>query len=132
MDVYMADNGYTRIDGPGVTSLDAPTHHGIDGIYHMEGGDPPYIISESKYTSDGRAPRMGRTRHGQQMGDDWVQNRAKKALEDGSLSLEDYNSIRDGLAAADGSVGRQLYHVKGDLSASSIDLDVFNGSLQSL
>jgi hypothetical protein len=123
MDVYMADNGYTRIDGPGVTSLDAPTHHGIDGIYHMEGGDPPYIISESKYTSSGRAPRMGDTRDGPQMGEDWIKSRLNDALNSGDLSIDDYNAIRSGLNTADGSVGSQLYHISGDLNASSIELD---------
>nr|WP_242622143.1 T7SS effector LXG polymorphic toxin [Olsenella sp. Marseille-P4559] len=70
--------GYTRVSSDSVTSLDAPTHHGIDGVYYMEGRRPPYVIVESKYgTSQLSRLADHKTR---QMSDKWIYDRLENAV----------------------------------------------------
>lgn len=38
MDAYFESQGYERITLDRVTDLNAPTHHGIDGVYYNPDG----------------------------------------------------------------------------------------------
>lgn len=69
MDQYWKDKGYTRVSLDEVTDLNAPTHRGIDGVYHNPDGHPPFIIGEAKYGS----AKLGNTMDGRQMSDAWIE-----------------------------------------------------------
>ena len=78
MDQHFENDGYKRISQDRVTSLDEPTHQGIDGVYYKEGGDPEYIIAEAKYGKSS----LGMTDDGKQMSEGWIKgsNRLKNAV----------------------------------------------------
>jgi len=80
MDVYFAKRGYKRISLDRVTSIDAPTHHGIDGVYYNPEGKPPYVIAEAKFSSTG-IPRLSKLRDGtRQMSEKWITKQSKRGL----------------------------------------------------
>ncbi|WP_051604925.1 hypothetical protein [Lachnobacterium bovis] len=80
MDVYFAKRGYKRISLDRVTSIDAPTHHGIDGVYYNPEGKPPYVIAEAKFSSTG-IPRLSKLRDGtRQMSEKWITKPSKRGL----------------------------------------------------
>ncbi|MDD3361668.1 MAG: T7SS effector LXG polymorphic toxin [Hespellia sp.] len=68
MDSYFEQQGYKRVSLDKVTDINAPTHKGIDGVYHNPNGKPPYVIGEAKYGSS----TLGNTRDGLQMSDTWI------------------------------------------------------------
>ena len=96
-----------------MTSLDAPTHHGIDGVYYMEGRRPPYVIVESKYgTSQLSWLADHKTR---QMSDDWIYDRLENAVgedmaagDDAGYSRELYRAAPTGRAASASRPGRSI------------------------
>lgn len=68
MDVHFEEQGYDRISGDRVTGIDDKTHHGLDGVYHKKGANPPYVVGEAKFNT----AKLGKTRDGQQMSHTWI------------------------------------------------------------
>ena len=77
-DLAYNGRGYVRISRDSVNGLDDPMHHGIDAVYYKEGGDPPYIVVESKYDSSGLGWTDGHTVR--QMSKDWIEDRLEGAV----------------------------------------------------
>lgn len=70
MDVDLEGTGHIkRISMQRVTSLDAPMHHGIDGLYENMTPPPKYFVVDSKYLSseaskaDTIAPTISNTKN---------------------------------------------------------------------
>lgn len=70
MDRYYESLGYKRISVDRVTDLNAPTRHGIDGVYYNPNASEghKYIIAEAKFGTS----RLGNTIDGEQMSLDWI------------------------------------------------------------
>lgn len=77
-DLAYNEKGYVRISRDSVNGLDDPMHHGIDAVYYKEGGDPPYIVVESKYDSSGLGWTDDHTVR--QMSDRWIKDRLEDAV----------------------------------------------------
>lgn len=124
LDYY--ERGYVRISRDSVNGLDDPMHHGIDAVYYKEGGDPPYIVVESKYDSSGLSRLVDGTR---QMSDRWIKDRLEdavgetkaKEIQDIGYRRELYRVRPDGRGGFDSytrQVGEDGYVVRG--SAGSV------------
>lgn len=74
--VLLEGQGYTRLGENRVTSLDTPTHHGIDGVYFKADGNPQYIIAEAKYGTG----QLRKTQKGMQMSESWIESNLEKAV----------------------------------------------------
>ena len=79
MDVDLEGTGHIeRISMRRITDLDAPMHHGIDGVYENYTPPPKYLIVESKYlgaekaVDEAFAPRMSKVINGRQMDSEWI------------------------------------------------------------
>ena len=69
MDYTYESQGFNRISNNRLTSLDAPPHTGIDGVYHSVDPPPKYVIAEAKYGSS----RLNTLSDGTpQMSDKWI------------------------------------------------------------
>lgn len=81
MDDSYESRGYTRMSKDRVTSLDAATHQGIDGVYYKKGPPEEYIIAEAKYTNK-EIPYLRITDNNRQMSDEWIlaKNRLRNAV----------------------------------------------------
>jgi hypothetical protein len=55
-----------------VTSLDTPTHKGIDGVYFNEGPPPRYAVGEAKFGTGTLSKLVDDT---PQMSDKWIRER---------------------------------------------------------
>lgn len=117
----MRDQGYTRVSTNTVESLDSPIHQGIDGIYYNKDGTPQYIIGEAKYGT----ARLGMTKDGPQMGNDWIKgsNRLSDAL--GGLDSPEYQSLLSEIFINPGNVGANVYHVNPGGAVDVIPLNPF-------
>jgi hypothetical protein len=122
-DIYYKDQGYEAIHQNPATGLDSKGHQGIDGVYYKEGGHPPYIIAEAKFTSDGSAPSMGDTkRSGPQMGVRWIKGRL--GAEQLGLSPEHLTRLQAAMEADTGQVGARLFHVDGSGNVAESKLNL--------
>ncbi|QUE55422.1 hypothetical protein INT76_10180 [Streptococcus oriscaviae] len=97
-----------------VTSLDSPSHKGIDGVCYNPDGHPPYIISEAKYNT----ATLGKAKDGKQMSRLWIDNRLDKAVNE-----EHATNIRKSLFIGDGNVQSNLFNVKenGNIIINQLD-----------
>ena len=75
-DQDLAEKGYERISVNRVTDLNDSTHQGIDGVYYKKGGEPEYLIVDSKF----RSAQLGETSDGKQMSEAWIDNRLDSAV----------------------------------------------------
>ena len=98
-----------------------PGETGLDGVYHNTLPPPDYVITEAKY---GKA-RLGMTRDGKQMSDDWL---TKRRLID-KVGEENADIIRQSLRRDDGSVEKWLIRVSEDGSARMTKLDKFGKAM---
>lgn len=125
-DLAYNERGYVRISRDSVNGLDDPMHHGIDAVYYKEGGDPPYIVVESKYDSSGLSRLVDGTR---QMSDRWIKDRLEdavgetkaKGIQDIGYRRELYRVRPDGRGGFESytrQVGEDGYVVRG--SAGSV------------
>ena len=110
MDQYWKDKGYTRISMDEVTDLNAPTHRGIDGVYHNPDGHPPFIIGEAKYGSASLSKLKDGT---QQMSNKWILDRLGKTVDS-----EFAKTIRDEMIINPQNVGTILVKVGKDGSVT--------------
>ena len=88
-----------------VESLNAPMHHGIDGIYENLTPPPKYIILDSKYLSseaskaDTFAPTMSTSQKTKitQLDDSWIRNNLEAQFKDsnGVISPENLKKITE-------------------------------------
>ena len=92
VDVDLEGTGHIeRISMRRITALDAPMHHGIDGIYKNMNPPPDFIIVESKYlgaeeaVNESFAPRMSMTIKGRQMDSEWIEKRLEGSIDDKKL-----------------------------------------------
>ncbi|MGT2711350.1 hypothetical protein [Streptococcus oriscaviae] len=113
-DEYYRQMGYERISKDIVTSLDSPSHKGIDGVCYNPDGHPPYIISEAKYNT----ATLGKAKDGKQMSRLWIDNRLDKAVNE-----EHATNIRKSLFIGDGNVQSNLFNVKenGNIIINQLD-----------
>ena len=75
-DQDLKEKGYERISVDRVTDLNDSTHQGIDGVYYKKGGEPEYLIIDSKFGS----AQLGETADGKQMSESWIDNRLDSAV----------------------------------------------------
>ena len=75
-DRHMADQGYTKIDGP-ASQMGDKGHNGIDGVYRKDGDPPSYVIADAKYGSAGLGKLVDGRR---QMSPSWVRERLGDAV----------------------------------------------------
>ncbi len=115
MDEYYESKGYKRVSKDRVSSLNDPTHHGIDGVYHNPNGDPKYIIAESKYGSSRLANTKGA---GRQMSDPWIKKNLEKAV--GKKTARQIKSS--------GGYGRELFKIKLGNNGPKINVKTLNSN----
>jgi hypothetical protein len=78
MDASFESKGHNRVSIDRVTSLDTPTHKGIDGVYFNEGPPPRYSVAEAKY----KTGRLSKLVDGTpQMSDKWIRKRLANAVD---------------------------------------------------
>ena len=89
VDVDLEGTGHIeRISMRRITALDAPMHHGIDGIYRNMNPPPDFIIVESKYlgaekaVDEAFAPSMSKVINGRQMDSEWIDKNLEKSVSD--------------------------------------------------
>ncbi len=89
MDVDLEGTGHIeRISMRRITALDAPMHHGIDGIYRNMNPPPDFIIVESKYlgaeeaVNESFVPTMCKVINGRQMDSEWIDKNLEKSVSD--------------------------------------------------
>ena len=89
VDVDLEGTGHIkRISMRRITDLDAPMHHGIDGVYENFTPPPKYLIVESKYlgaekaVDEAFAPRMSKVINGRQMDSEWIDKNLEKSVSD--------------------------------------------------
>lgn len=104
-DQDLKEKGYERISLDRVTDLNSAGHQGIDGVYYKEGGEPEYIIVDSKYGS----AQLSETADGKQMSDKWIDNRL-----DNAVGKEKADEIRMEKMANSENVGSFVAHVGED------------------
>ena len=75
-DAWMKERGFKKLNGPDVQVGDAPRGQGIDGVYENPSPPPQYVVAEAKFGSS----RLGTTKDGMQMSENWVDNRLEKAV----------------------------------------------------
>jgi hypothetical protein len=75
-DAWMKQNGFKKLNGPDAQIGDAPRGQGIDGVYENMNPPPKYVVGEAKFGSS----RLGTTKDGMQMSENWVDNRLEKAV----------------------------------------------------
>lgn len=119
MDGYYERRGYKRI-----SNRDHP--NGIDGVYHNPNGKPPYIIAEAKFGSS----RLSRTQDGnRQMSDAWIDSpiagNAPDRLER-AVGQQKSQEIR--AQAAQGNVGKELYHAPAGRPGDVVATGSYTGS----
>lgn len=120
-DVIFEGAGNTRMGDPStrVTSLNAKTHQGLDGVYKCGNPPPEYFIVESKFGSSQLSMLSdGKTR---QMSEPWIlgDNRLKNAV-----GSDTANQILDALENDPSNVISVLSQVKSDGSVKFFKLDV--------
>jgi hypothetical protein len=77
MDALFEARGYKRVNLDRVTSLDAPPHRGIDGVYFSEGPPPSYVVAEAKFGTG----YLKKLKNGVlQMSDEWIEDRLAAAV----------------------------------------------------
>ena len=121
VDVDLEGTGHIqRISIKRVESLDAPMHHGIDGVYENMTPPPKYLVVDSKYLgaeaakAETYAPRMSKTKTtGRQLSDGWIRNNLRDQFidADGILSVENeqkLNEILDAIDMEDDSICMRL------------------------
>ena len=122
VDVDLEGTGHIkRISMHRVTSLDAPMHHGIDGLYENLTPAPKYFVVDSKYLSseaakaETHAPKMTYNKGSKvrQLNNDWIESNLEAQFRDadGIISPENYNKIKeiqDAIDIADESVCLRL------------------------
>ncbi|MGT2711348.1 hypothetical protein ACVRXZ_03040, partial [Streptococcus oriscaviae] len=115
-DEYYRQLGYERISKDIVTSLDSPSHKGIDGVYYNPDGHPPYIISEAKYNT--AQLNKGLADGTNQMDRNWINKRLDKAIDKGHAK-----AIRKSWFSDDGNVQSNLFNVKdnGNIIINQLD-----------
>jgi hypothetical protein len=104
-DQDLKEKGYDRISLDRVTDLNSVGHQGIDGVYYKEGGEPEYIIVDSKYGS----AQLSETADGKQMSEKWIDNRL-----DNAVGKEKADEIRMEKLVNSGNVGSFVAHVSED------------------
>lgn len=89
VDVDLEGTGHIkRLGMRRITDLDAPMHHGIDGVYENYTPPPKYLIVESKYlgaekaVDEAFAPRMSKVIKGRQMDSEWIDKNLEKSVSD--------------------------------------------------
>ncbi|MBR1722410.1 MAG: hypothetical protein IJ727_08025, partial [Treponema sp.] len=122
VDVDLEGTGHIkRISMQRVESLDAPLHHGIDGLYENLTPPPKYFVVDSKYLSsevakaETHAPKMSKNKKTKitQLDNDWIENNLEAQFRDadGIINPENYNKIKeiqDAIDIADESVCLRL------------------------
>lgn len=122
VDVDLEGTGHIkRISMQRVTSLDAPMHHGIDGLYENMTPPPKYFVVDSKYLSseaakaETHAPKMSKSKKTKitQLDNKWIEKNLRDQFldADGIISPENYNKmkeIQDAIDIADESVCLRL------------------------
>ena len=108
VDVDLEGTGHIkRISVQRVESLDAPMHHGIDGVFENTTPPPKYFIVDSKYlgtdkaTNSAVAPKMSVTKnHGTQLDNKWIVDNIENQFKDsdGFISEENMNKIQEIIA----------------------------------
>lgn len=101
-DQDLKEKGYERISLDRVTDLNDSTHHGIDGVYYKKGGEPEYLIVDSKYGS----AQLGDTSDGRQMSEEWIDRRL-----DDAVGREKADEIRMEKLQNSDNVGSFVAHV---------------------
>lgn|GEM_PF-2310093 len=110
-DIDLESTGkYRRVSTDRITDIDAPTKHGIDGVYHNpnpQAKSPEWVIADSKYMGGDVAkdistvPNLGNTNSGRQLSDSWIEKHITDAVDDDTA-----RAIRRSLKAGDGSAIR--------------------------
>ena len=98
----LKEKGYERISLEHTTDLSSPGRQGIDGVYYKKGGNPEYMIVDSKYGS----AQLGDTVDGKQMSDKWIDNRL-----DNAVGKEKADEIRMEKLINNDNVGSYVAHV---------------------
>lgn len=101
-DQDLKEKGYDRISLDRVTDLKSAGHQGIDGVYYKKGGEPEYLIVDSKYGS----AQLSETSDGKQMSDAWIDNRL-----DSAVGKEKADEIRLEKLQNGDNVGSYVAHV---------------------
>lgn len=103
VDVDLEGTGHIkRISMRRVESLDAPMHHGIDGIYENLTPPPKYIILDSKYLGSEKAkantfaPTMSTSQKTKitQLDDNWILNNLRGQFTDANGTISSENKIK--------------------------------------
>jgi hypothetical protein len=115
----MIQNGYKPLGNTNGQYQQGQT--GIDGVYEAPASKQPpkYVVVEAKY---GKA-KLGKTKDGKQMGDDWVSSEDPDRLKDAGLDKKQQKEIREGLKDGDGSVGKVVIRTnnKGEPKAKTVN-----------
>ena len=112
VDVDLEGTGHIkRISMRRITALDAPMHHGIDGVYENYTPPPKYLIVESKYLSSEAAksetfaPKMTYNKSSDitQLNNEWIRKNLSDQFKDadGFISSENRVKIDEILDAID-------------------------------
>ena len=88
VDIDLESTGhYERINNERVTSLDDPTHHGIDHVFKNHTPPPDYVIVDSKVlradsaVNVNKAPSLNKTKSGRQLSDKWINKNIENAVD---------------------------------------------------
>ena len=113
-DQDLKEKGYERISVDRVTNLNDSTHQGIDGVYYKKGGEPEYLIVDSKFGS----AELGETADGKQMSESWIDNRL-----DSAVGKEKADEIRMEKIMNSDNVGSFVAHVdeSGNVTYDKLD-----------
>ena len=90
VDIDLESTGhYERINNERVTSLDDPTHHGIDHVFKNHTPPPDYVIVDSKVlradsaVNVNKAPSLNKTKNsGRQLSDKWINKNIESVVDD--------------------------------------------------
>jgi type VI secretion system secreted protein VgrG len=115
----MVENGYKPIGNK--DGQYQPGQSGIDGVYEVpaEKQPPKYVIVEAKYNK----AKLGKTKDGKQMNDEWVKSDDPPRLKKAGLSKKEQKEIKRGLDRDDGSVEKVVIRTKPDRTTSVKNLD---------
>ena len=126
VDVDLEGTGHIeRISMRRITALDAPMHHGIDGIYRNMNPPPDFIIVESKYlgaeeaVNESFVPTMSKVKNGRQMDFKWIEKNLKSSISDKELLYEINQSLTNNRVV---SVAAKIDN-KGNITYYKLDTD---------
>ncbi len=127
VDIDLESTGhYERINNERVTSLDDPTHHGIDHVFKNHTPPPDYVIVDSKVlradsaVNVNKAPSLNKTKSGRQLSTKWINKNIESAIEDEEIvdeiiaNLSDSNKVLRVTAKVDNTGNITYYKVGSD------------------